>query len=65
MTRLEFERDLMLLCEKAEGTLPEKQVADTLISALATYANTRKLNLKVVSKTLSCYHRIVAEAPMA
>jgi len=65
MTRLEFERDLMLLCEKAEGTLPEKQVVDTLVSSLATYANTRRLNLKVVAKTLNCYHRMAAEAPMA
>jgi len=65
MTRNELERDILLTCERAEKTMNDKQVVDALVSALATYVETRGLNKGVVTKTFSCYHRMAAEAPMA
>jgi|7_EtaG_2_1085326.scaffolds.fasta_scaffold12069_6 hypothetical protein len=65
MNRIELEKRILLACEEAEETINDKQVVDAMVSALATYVETRGLNKGVVTKTFSCYHRMATEAPMA
>jgi len=65
MDRILFEQAVLQLCETAEEIASDRQVADALASAVATYIITRDLSPTVFRKTFRDYHRIMGDAPIA
>ena len=65
MDRILFEQAVLQLCESAEEITSDRQVADALASAVATYIITRDLSPTVFRKTFRDYHRIMGDAPIA
>ena len=65
MDRILYEQAVLQLCETAEEITSDRQVADALASAVATYIITRDLSPTVFRKTFRDYHRIMGDAPIA